>query len=188
MNDFKCMWAVTTKNATGTNFRSASAAVIHGGAGNDFIESAETLNIAQRQKPTDSWTVPTGAQVLAMGANWGAYLQDKVYFWNRPMPIVIDDARDVVDAGAGDDYVFGSGGNTAAMNATYLVAAYARHSVAAGLFECKNRVIAARKPCLRWRFDRSNIKNIHSRSMWLAGHKWLGRRLDAAWGSSQRTW
>ena len=84
---------------------------IKGGAGNDFIVSAETLNIAQRVKPSDSWSAPVGATVLASGSNWGAYTQGGIVYWNRPSPIAVDDAPDVVDAGAGDDVVFGGRGD-----------------------------------------------------------------------------
>ena len=65
----------------------------------------------QRQKSTDSWTAPAGAQIIAQGANWGVYTKDGTIFWSRPAPLVTDDAPDVVDAGAGDDYVYGGGGN-----------------------------------------------------------------------------
>ena len=114
---------------------------IKGGDGNDFIVGAESLSVLQRSKPTDSWTLPAGATLLSQGNTWGTYTQDGTVFWYRPNPVVVDDAPDVIDAGAGDDWVFGGRGG------------------------------------------RSNTKTAHARSMRLAGHKGLGRRMDAGQGA-----
>ncbi len=86
--------------------------------------------------------------------------------------------------GAGDDTLRGGGGNDVLMNASYLIASCVRHSGATGQLDCENWVFRVEKKCLRWRLDRSNIKTAPDRSMRLAGHKWLGRRMDVAWGNS----
>lgn len=87
------------------------------------------------------------------------------------------------DDGAGDDTLRG-GGNDPLTKASHLIASSTRHSGAVGRFDCERRALKARNPCFRWRFERSNIKTVHARSMRLAGRKWLGGRMGAAWGSS----
>ncbi len=111
---------------------------IKGGDGNDFIVGAESLSVLQRSKPTDSWTLPAGATLLSQGNTWGTYTQDGTVFWYRPNPVVVDDAPDVIDAGAGDDWVDGSA-NFAPTNAIDLVATYASQSGIAGRFDCEIR-------------------------------------------------
>ena len=64
------------------------------------------------------------------------------------------------------------------------VAIHAYSSGVAGRFDCEDKAPKTKHQCWRWRGDRSNTKTAHARSMRLSGHKWLGRLIDAAWGSS----
>ena len=87
---------------------------IDGGDGNDYINSSATLNVALRSRPTDSWSPPGAQQVLTQGAGWGIYLDtingDPVTVWSGSDRPTATDA-DVVDAGAGNDWVIAGGGD-----------------------------------------------------------------------------
>jgi Ca2+-binding RTX toxin-like protein len=88
---------------------------ILGGIGDDYITSSATLHVAQRYSLSDSWHPPGTQQVLTQGALWGIYkdtLPDgsSVTIWDGPDSPMGQDA-DVVDAGAGDDWVIASGGD-----------------------------------------------------------------------------
>ena len=84
----------------------------------------------------------------------------------------------------GNDFLDGRAGNDASMNTLHLIASYARHTVATGRFDAGNRHFKIKNQHFRWRLERSNAKTAHAASMRLASHKGLGRRMDAAWGSS----
>ena len=86
---------------------------IWGGDGNDFINSSATLNVIQRRKANDTWSPPSGQQIITQGARWGIYQEIRngaeVTVWsgsNSPQGT----EADVVDAGAGNDRVVASGG------------------------------------------------------------------------------
>jgi Ca2+-binding RTX toxin-like protein len=87
---------------------------ILGGDGNDYITSSATLHVAQRYSLSDSWHPPGAQQVLTQGALWGIYKDTQngspVTLWDGPDSPMGQDA-DVVDAGAGDDWVMASGGD-----------------------------------------------------------------------------
>ncbi len=88
---------------------------IKGGDGADYINSSATLNVSQRLKPGDSWSPPAGQVVLSQGALWGIYKDtlpsgDPVTIWSgSDSPAGTE--SDVVDAGAGNDWVIASGGD-----------------------------------------------------------------------------
>jgi Ca2+-binding RTX toxin-like protein len=87
---------------------------ILGGIGDDYITSSATLHVAQRYSLSDSWHPPGTQQVVTQGALWGIYkdtLPDgySVTIWDGPDSPMGQDA-DVVDAGAGDDWVTAGGG------------------------------------------------------------------------------
>jgi len=62
--------------------------------------------------------------------------------------------------------------------ATNLRATHARYTGATGRFDCQNLRIQASKQV---RKRGLKAKAAHAYSMRLAGHKWLGRRMDSAW-------
>jgi Ca2+-binding RTX toxin-like protein len=90
---------------------------IKGGAGNDYINTSATLNVAQRLKPTDSWSAPANAiKTITQGPGWGIYTAkraDTEEVWTvwsgSNSPTGAD--SDTVDAGAGNDWVIASGGD-----------------------------------------------------------------------------
>ena len=94
------------------------------------INSSATLNVLQRSKPDDSWSPVAGQEVITQGARWGIYKDtypngDKVAVWsdsNSPAGT----ESDVVDAGAGDDWI---------QDATNFVAACAVAKRAGGQFD-----------------------------------------------------
>ncbi len=73
--------------------------------------------------------------------------------------------------------------NFAPTGAIDFVATYASQSGVAARFDYENPALKLANLCVRRQFDRSNAKTAHARSMRLARHKGLGRRMDAAWGS-----
>ena len=87
---------------------------IKGGAGNDHINSSATLDVAQRMRPSDSWSPPAGQEVLARGPLWGIYLDNDVggpaTVWSASNNPLGSDG-DVVDGGAGNDHIIASGGD-----------------------------------------------------------------------------
>lgn len=87
---------------------------IRGGNGNDFINSSATLNVAARLRPTDTWSPPASNVVLAQGARWGIYQDtqngEPITVWSGSNDPAGNEA-DVVDAGAGNDWVIASGGD-----------------------------------------------------------------------------
>ncbi len=88
---------------------------IRGGDGNDFINTSATLNMGGRVSPTDSWSPPNGQQVITQGARWGIYKDTMpdatpVTVWGGSNSPAGNEA-DVVDAGAGNDWVIASGGD-----------------------------------------------------------------------------
>lgn len=96
----------------------------------------------------------------------------------------------LVDAGAGDDWVISGGGSdyvqggldddsVSMMVAIYFVAYRARNPCGLRIFNCRDTVIEIREPCTRWGFGRSNIKKTHPRPMrQFVGHKGLGRCMN----------
>ena len=87
---------------------------IRGGDGHDFINTSATLSVLQRSKATDSWSPPADQGIITQGARWGIYKDiqadgDPVIVWSGSNSPAGNDA-DVVDAGAGDDWVIASGG------------------------------------------------------------------------------
>lgn len=95
-------------------FGGAGSDNIRRGDGNDYINSSATLNVAQRLKPSDSWSPPGGQVVLTQGPGWGIYKDtlngEPITYWsgsNSPS----GNESDVVDAGAGNDCVIASGGD-----------------------------------------------------------------------------
>jgi hypothetical protein len=66
-------------------------------------------------------------------------------------------------------------------DAVNLVAAHARNTGTKGIFSCKNRRTKTRKQDQKHGLK---SKTAHVYSMRLAGHKWMGRRMDSAWGTS----
>ena len=79
---------------------------IKGGAGNDHINSSATLDVAQRMRPSDSWSPPAGQEVLARGPLWGIYLDNDVggpaTVWSGSNNPLGSDG-DVIDGVAGND-------------------------------------------------------------------------------------
>ena len=95
-----------------------------------------------------------------------------------------EDGDDYMEAGGKDDTLYGGAGNDNMWGAIYLIAYHARYSGVTDQFDCEGRALKVRKQCFQWPLDLSNIKTAHARSMRLAGHKGMGRRMDSAWGSS----
>ena len=82
--------------------------------GNHYINSSADLNVNGRYKPDDSWSPPGEQVVKAQGPGWGIYLDsetdgDKVTVWSGSDNPAGSDG-DIVDAGAGDDWVIASWG------------------------------------------------------------------------------
>lgn len=87
---------------------------ITGGPGNDYILSNGGLfYVPLRRKPTDAWTAPAGAQVKTSSATWGIYVNSSgSTVWDGAAPsLTSTNQSDVVDAGAGDDWVIASWGD-----------------------------------------------------------------------------
>ena len=87
---------------------------IRGGDGNDYINSSATLNVLQRQKPTDSWSPPAGQTIVTQGPRWGIYDDvradgEPIIIWSGSNSPTGTDG-DVVDGGAGNDYIITGGG------------------------------------------------------------------------------
>ena len=87
---------------------------ILGGSGHDFITSSGSFSVNQRQKPSDSWSPPSGEQVLAQGPGWGIY--QATVAGAGPANVWIGAGSlsgtegDYVDGGTGNDDIVGSGG------------------------------------------------------------------------------
>jgi Ca2+-binding RTX toxin-like protein len=89
---------------------------ILGGSGDDIIFTSRVLAAPQRRKPTDAFELPSnGVGVRISGPTWAEYVYS-------PAPgqlgdlvsgvgAYVDSADDVVDAGEGDDQVFGGDGS-----------------------------------------------------------------------------
>jgi trimeric autotransporter adhesin len=97
----------------------AGADTIKGGEGNDYISSSADISAShQSYGPSDQWQnwgLPAGKTALHQGASWGTYTEgegdNKVTIWSGITDTRTDTAStegDVVDAGAGDDWVIGS--------------------------------------------------------------------------------
>ncbi len=99
----------------------AGSDTIQGGAGNDFIASSATLNVAPRNKPTDSWSPPGGQAVITQGPGWGVYKDTKdgepITIWSGTDTPSGTEA-DVIDGGAGNDHIIASGGADRAQGGT----------------------------------------------------------------------
>lgn len=84
---------------------------IKGGDGNDYISSNAGLTASQRSKPDDSWSPPAGMEIQTQGATWGIYINpaDETMIWDGISSTFINNHDgDVVDGGAGDDWVIAS--------------------------------------------------------------------------------
>lgn len=88
--NLKCLdgttWAADGILEGGNVDGGASSDHILEGAGNDFINSSDTLNVSLRLKPDDNWN-PLGApEVLAEDPGWGIYKDtqgaDPVTVWS----------------------------------------------------------------------------------------------------------
>ncbi len=92
----------------------AGSDTIQGGAGNDYIASSATLNVAPRNKPTDSWSPPAGQPILTQGPGWGVFIDIRdgqpTAIWSGANTPSGTEA-DVIDGGAGNDNIIASGGN-----------------------------------------------------------------------------
>jgi Ca2+-binding RTX toxin-like protein len=98
----------------------AGADTIKGGAGDDWISSSGDIASGRQQLgPSDiwnQWALPAGKSAIAQGAMWGTYIEgttadDKVTIWSGIGVTNTNTAAtegDVIDAGAGDDWVIGS--------------------------------------------------------------------------------
>ncbi|ORF36512.1 calcium-binding protein [Snodgrassella alvi] len=91
--------------------------IIKGGAGDDFIWANNHLNMRDRIRPGERWTMPaSGKKVIYAGPNWGVYWG--VYNGQQDIRIfdglseTFDDAADVggdfLYGGDGSDYIVGS--------------------------------------------------------------------------------
>lgn len=152
------------------------------GAGDDWVSASGGADYVQGDDQIDGMA---GNDVLEGGDGKDTIRGDgivKAGFMNTVA--AQHNGGDFVDGGAGDDTLTGGGSNVVLINAIYFIATCARHWGVTGQFDCEIRAFKARKQCFRWPLDRSNIKTAHARSMRLAGHRWLGRRMDGAWGSS----
>jgi VCBS repeat-containing protein len=99
----------------------AGSDTILGGEGNDFISSAGLASTLRPQAgPTDLWVnwqghrgVGASDTVLAHGSTWGVYRKSaELTIWDGMLEGPADTTQqDVVDAGAGDDWVIASAGN-----------------------------------------------------------------------------
>lgn len=85
--------------------------IIKGGAGDDFIWANNHLNMRDRIRPGERWTMPaSGKKVIYAGPNWGVYWG--VYNGQQDIRIfdglseTFDDAADV-----GGDFLYGGDGN-----------------------------------------------------------------------------
>ena len=94
---------------------------ITGGAGNDYIFSSGSVTAPQRSGPNDTWpalgqpAVPANATIITQGKTWGVYTVPG-QTGGAAMTIVgisaasQDAAPDIIDAGDGDDHVYGGRG------------------------------------------------------------------------------
>ncbi|KEQ01652.1 Hemolysin-type calcium-binding repeat (2 copies), partial [Snodgrassella alvi SCGC AB-598-J21] len=87
--------------------------IIKGGAGDDFIWANNHLNMRDRIRPGERWTMPaSGKKMIYAGPNWGIYIdqQDTMIF--DGLSKTFDDAADVggdfLYGGDGSDYIVGS--------------------------------------------------------------------------------
>lgn len=91
---------------------------IQGGDGNDYISSSADIQAGRQQLGVnDSWAqwgAPTGAQITASGAMWGVYPENAepkaTNIWHGITDTRTEEQSDVIDAGAGDDWVMASWG------------------------------------------------------------------------------
>ncbi len=89
---------------------------IKGGDGNDYISSAANIKDAYQQLgPADQWVnwgMPAGTTLVMTGGAWGVYATDQRNHWWTGMKYSLTDVQqDVIDAGAGDDWVLASWGD-----------------------------------------------------------------------------
>lgn len=97
----------------------AGADHIQGGDGDDYISGSADVNKSQQAwSSTDAWAaygLPAGKEALTAQARWGSYIEgageDAVTVWSGIGATREDTAAtegDVIDAGAGDDWVIAS--------------------------------------------------------------------------------
>lgn len=88
---------------------------ILGGDGDDYISSAaNTLSGRQQRGPDDlwaNWAVPAGTTPVVAHTMWGLYLSQGKPVWGSIEETQTDAQSDVIDAGAGDDWVIASWGH-----------------------------------------------------------------------------
>ncbi len=90
--------------------------VIKGGDGSDYISSSADVGATNQQRGPDdqwvNWGLPGGKALRGGGAMWGVYPGDgEVVIWSGIGPTATDAQSDVIDAGAGDDWVMASWGH-----------------------------------------------------------------------------
>ena len=81
--------------------------IIKGGAGDDFIWANNHLNMRDRIRPGERWTMPaSGKKVIYAGPNWGVYLNQQGSIIYDGVGQTFDDAADV-----GGDFLYGGDGS-----------------------------------------------------------------------------
>jgi Ca2+-binding RTX toxin-like protein len=110
----------TLNGGAGSDFIGGGAGSdnILGGDGNDYISSGSDLDSSlQLMGPGDmkwsQWGMPTGSTPVQVAPTWGVYRDVSGYaYWSgMAKPNQQDTSGDVIDAGAGDDWVIGGFGD-----------------------------------------------------------------------------